>query len=392
MVRSMNHHKSALRRRRGQGLAEFALALPLLLLVLAGLLEVANLLLLYSRMEASTREAARFAALGGTDMGTREVFIQSAKESLELTPGVIEIWMTRAVLQYDEASQKYYWQGDQDGNTWGTSQEMCIYPETGCINQTSGTDPRQILGQISKSNANLAAANGDHFVVMSMYYEAKTVLNLPFFKVASGDHGRVPMRTYAVYRQEMAQTTVDMLAGGCNAYPIVLSMAVPGLNPSAYGAAHEGTALSLHRSTHEFDFLAWQRDHRTAADLDAALAYPGNSKDNAAGYINPFAPDQLSADNDRTLNESDYVAATEDGVSPTASTVQVFTKTDGNGFGRSMRVILSDGNPSTYAGGYSAYKIMGFAVIRIKNYDPSGVLEIEFVRFDRSCGESEKDK
>src|SRR6187551_1482783 len=109
----MNKYRST-RKQRGQGLAEFAISLPVLLLVLAGVLEVANLVLLYSHMDLAAREGARFGALGGTDTGVREVFYQNASETLEVEPGTIEVWIVRPVLENSGGS--FRWQGG--GSAW----------------------------------------------------------------------------------------------------------------------------------------------------------------------------------------------------------------------------------------------------------------------------------
>ncbi len=61
---------TALRRRpaqrnRGQGLVEFALILPLLLLLVFGIIEVGRLLLIYTTVQAASREAGRYASAAG---------------------------------------------------------------------------------------------------------------------------------------------------------------------------------------------------------------------------------------------------------------------------------------------------------------------------------------
>lgn len=52
-------------RQRGQGMVEFALILPLLLLLLLGVIEVGRMLVIYSSVQAASREAARYAAAAG---------------------------------------------------------------------------------------------------------------------------------------------------------------------------------------------------------------------------------------------------------------------------------------------------------------------------------------
>lgn len=52
---------------RGQALVEFALALPILLLVVYGLLEVGRMIFMYAAVTTASREAARFASAYGRD-------------------------------------------------------------------------------------------------------------------------------------------------------------------------------------------------------------------------------------------------------------------------------------------------------------------------------------
>jgi len=50
---------------KGQGMVEFALILPMLLLLLFGIIEVGRMLVVYSQVQAASREAARYAAAAG---------------------------------------------------------------------------------------------------------------------------------------------------------------------------------------------------------------------------------------------------------------------------------------------------------------------------------------
>jgi len=59
-----------LRRDNGQGMVEFALVLPILLLVIFGIIEFGRLLFTYSMISAASREGARYAAATGRVSGT----------------------------------------------------------------------------------------------------------------------------------------------------------------------------------------------------------------------------------------------------------------------------------------------------------------------------------
>ena len=59
-----------LKKDNGQGMVEFALVLPLLLLVMFGIIEFGRLLFTYSMISAASREGARYAAAAGRLPGT----------------------------------------------------------------------------------------------------------------------------------------------------------------------------------------------------------------------------------------------------------------------------------------------------------------------------------
>ena len=81
------HHNSSNLRRRGQGLVEFALIVPVLIAMLLGVMEFGWLVKNTLTVSNATREGARAAAMGKTndEIATR---IQSSMEPLSLTaPG-----------------------------------------------------------------------------------------------------------------------------------------------------------------------------------------------------------------------------------------------------------------------------------------------------------------
>ena len=55
------HHNQEKRKFKGQGLVEFALTLPIFLVLLFGVFETARLIFLYSAVFTASRDAARFA-------------------------------------------------------------------------------------------------------------------------------------------------------------------------------------------------------------------------------------------------------------------------------------------------------------------------------------------
>jgi len=58
--------------RKGQGMVEFALTLPLLLVMLLGVIEAGRMLFIYSAVTTSSREAARYGSASGSAIGSIE--------------------------------------------------------------------------------------------------------------------------------------------------------------------------------------------------------------------------------------------------------------------------------------------------------------------------------
>lgn len=59
--------RAVLKRRRGQAIVEFALVLPIFILILVGIMEFGLVFHQYLVVTSASREGARVAALGGTD-------------------------------------------------------------------------------------------------------------------------------------------------------------------------------------------------------------------------------------------------------------------------------------------------------------------------------------
>jgi Flp pilus assembly protein TadG len=94
---------------RGQAIVEFAIALPVLLLILLGIFEVGRYMFLYSSVTNASRNAVRYAsAFGKSDSGYTKYnycygIYQSAKNSAFLVP-VTTANMTIDYDLYDESA------------------------------------------------------------------------------------------------------------------------------------------------------------------------------------------------------------------------------------------------------------------------------------------------
>ena len=70
--------RAILKKKRGQAIVEFALILPVFILILLGIMEFGLVFHQYLVVTAASREGARVAALGGTDAETRTIVNSSA--------------------------------------------------------------------------------------------------------------------------------------------------------------------------------------------------------------------------------------------------------------------------------------------------------------------------
>ncbi len=93
-------HRPIFRSARGQGLVEFALILPLLLLLIVGILDFGRMLFIYANLFNAAREASRYAL---TDPGNQVAIQQAARDRIFLVPPEevnITIWYDKGPPTY----------------------------------------------------------------------------------------------------------------------------------------------------------------------------------------------------------------------------------------------------------------------------------------------------
>lgn len=397
-------------RKSGQSLVEFSVTLPILLLILASTLEVANVLMMLNRVQLAAREGARFGAMGD-EAGVLQVVQDTSQDSLIVADDRMVVWQARPIL---DTSGAWSWKDDTGATVpadWGSTMK-CMYPTT--CTEAAPILPQDIIDDMKDASTE-SYLSGDRFVIVIVKYDTDLILNLPWF---SRDGGRFPMSAYAIMRQEVDQTAVTQRRSGCSAFPIALDFSrIPGGN-----SAREGTAISnvlLNNagggSINGFSFLGWNINRMGADDIhktstncdntflyDGALRYPGNSLDPICGYENPNEP------GDKTLHRGEWVPASP--VTVTGQVEGVMTNAnhggDHIGLERALRIIVYKNrpaptteeplpNPSYYDDGTNAfyiYQVYRFAVVRVTGLQlggpGTGYLNFEFVRWDDSCGQN----
>jgi Flp pilus assembly protein TadG len=354
----------------GQSLVEFALTLPILLIILSGLMEVSSLIVTYNRTLAAAREGARIAAAGGTNDIVYETVKEASTDSLLMEPGRMEVWVVRPKVRTSPFRF-------DDGPGWGNAVEECVYPfdevtgDPTCTRTSSGTDPAQVLDRIDNINTgSFQDINNERLAVVTVYYEMDSVLDLPFFSVASGANGRVPIRVYTIMRQEIVDQTVNQTAAGCSAYPIAINGAITNANGTTFlNAAEYDRFDNVLQGNTGFQYLLWRSPG--GSPLSTTLVRPGD--ESLTEYIDS------SQSTDTQIHRNDFVWIQ-------ASAAGAATPIGGTGghvpTRRTLRVIVFTEPPAG-----SQVKVGGFAIVRITGNNPGYTsLNFEFVRIDTSCG------
>lgn len=99
------------KRERGQGMLEFALMLPIILLLLMAVMDFGRMLFLYSQVSNAAREAARFGSVVGTDPANPQYIdcsgIRDAGEGTVALPLVNFDPATDIIIEYDDGQSVF---------------------------------------------------------------------------------------------------------------------------------------------------------------------------------------------------------------------------------------------------------------------------------------------
>lgn len=344
-----NRHRGAKQVKRGQSLVEFALTLPVLLVILAGTVEVGNVLAVYNRVQTAAREGARFGAMGGDNIEVWNVVDQASKQSLVESDDRMMVWVIRPTLHID-SSGVWSWEGAgaSPASPWGPESVPplptieCVFPDD-CTTIDAASIPltaNKVLNEMQWANNTYKGLDGDRFVIAVVSYETDLLLNLPWF-TRSG--GRFPMWAYAVMRVEVAEQAIVEKKEGCTAFPLALNFyQLPNLDDTKRGEYippknPDGTYspdLKINdpaagaAESQGIGYTAWNTDYDEGPDLhdnsqicgdmdlpeagcpffNGAMQWPGNSAHLPHGYINPLGP--LSP-LDTKMNKTDWVLASK---------------------------------------------------------------------------------
>lgn len=103
-------HKTMIRKENGQGLVEFALVLPVFLMLIMGIVEFGRLMFIYNSVSTASREAARYGASVGVNPAGVEHFrdCSGIRDTAQRLAGIAPIEHADITIEYDNPGTGFY--------------------------------------------------------------------------------------------------------------------------------------------------------------------------------------------------------------------------------------------------------------------------------------------
>jgi hypothetical protein len=347
---------------KGQSLVEMAFALPMLLFLAVGIVELGYALNSYEQTINAAREGARFGSFCG---GYLDSYEGCNNDVTSIVQGA-----TSGLIQYRDY-------GDDGGNADLYIAHMDISQDCSEVEfeqqqtldtadfETAGVTQDDMLNWLSEHGYSYC---GLSFVAVDLHYRSPSFLRLPLVKQLSE---ATPMRSLTVMRKEFLPVT-----GHCGAYPIAAYWGV-------FEGMTEGDLLDdiwIGGEAGGWGWLRWKCDPNDAgsgsADTDGTLADYLTPPADADSYENP----QDCSDNELAVGK--YVWGNT-GVSNSSEIVDAL---DGL-IGRYIRVIVWD-YTNGETGSALQYHVKTFAIVQITGYalppGHGGTISARFVRYDET--------
>lgn len=423
-------HKNA---QRGQSLVEVALFFPIFIILLAGLVEVSQLLVTQNRVSSAARASTRFAADGGQDEGMVTVVLNNVTQTLQTEDNVWDIWSIRATV--NDSGNGF----NGAGGAWTFTHIYGISNTVRFDEVDEAVIQARILDELRRDefdNQPNGIAAGLDIVGTFTIHDVESILGLDAMEQLAGFSS---LQALSVMR---ITANTQNATNGCAAFPIAVhegarSVSAPGTGSNPYPNAGDFTypsnppvyqSFSNHTDDNDlldaqegdvfrvfngvgsgnFGWLLWNTGvNGDANNLENSLTWPGNSTDyspcsgpgcpggggvpgsgftyNVPGYIDPQDPA------DHAIHIDDLIAANTGTVNSNGvrNALQSHINLD-----RNLRLIVWSeavddlGNPVAQNGANARYRVAGFAVFRLVGYNLSqGWILAEFIRWDDSCGQ-----
>lgn len=401
---------------KGQSLVEVALFLPIFLVIIAGLVEVSNILVTQNSVHNAARVGARFGASGGEDVGIALAALNSVTDVLDLEDTVWDIWAIRGKVAEDGTSFEEW----EFNHSYGQKQTEAF---SSVVEADIKAEVLKQLQTDENGNTPKKIAAGLDFVGTYLVYDLNSILGLNALESLAGI---TSVRSLNVMRnQGVDEVTTD----ACTAFPIALrwdsrSILPPGETganawrtdlkypipaPNYYSFINHVPNKSLEEaregylyyiqdgsSSGQKGWICWNGCACDATALADALTWPGNSNDYtplsgkcpATGEtrVNGFV--EMGDPTDKSMHINDWVAASTGSINSNGARTQVESHIN---LGRALRIIVYQDYDGT--GSNTAYKIKRFAIMRLHGYSldqgkGESFILAEFIQWDDSCGQT----
>ena len=413
-------NRNSVKREKGQSLVEVALFFPIFLIILAGVVEVSQLIVTKNRITEAARTSARFGANGGENTGITTVALNTITQTLDTNPEYWDIWAVRGTIN-----------PNGNGfvpNTWEFEHTFGLAHTQAFSEVVESEIQIEVLEQLQKNESGqtiVASAADLRFVGIYIQHDVESILGLDAIESLTGFnsvHDLAIMRFVGVDQ---------VVTGGCDVFPIAVpegirSVTPVGVDPDPYpdisdfhnssakppyeqfiyhqkgvdlADATEGDVFRIHTGTGTADFhwLRWNVGlDVSSSNLIASMAWPGNSANydppcntqNPScistgvngemlwGYAEPDDP------TDRELHVNDWILGTTD-----ATGIQNILN-EHIAQGRTLRLPIWSNSQGV--GNDAQYQVARFAIFRLHGHNITSAnpwMLAEFIRFDNSCGQ-----
>lgn len=428
---------------KGQSLVELSIILPVLVMVLAGVVEVSNLLITQNRITTAARTAAGFGAANydphdwpETAMEMGQVALNTVTETLKLSQSKWDVWSVHATT-------------NDVGDGFDSFDALHV---VGSYDVISDTEWAIIEGQVqndvlSELQSTGIGSSGNLEVVASVaYHQIETILGLPVWRWA----GLKTLRGFTVMRVSEMPPNVNCsllpISVHYNQYSIYPSNWEPGLklNAARFPAdrveifpvgngpdgfeypnpppvyVNEATAPALRTNTYvknwpgvplqhaqpghvfwareegpsgSYGWLSW-RPPSSAETLRTSLTYPGD-------YLGQYPaspadmgttgdpPDAETGDQDGILEVHEWVENSTGNISAAEDVIRGYVTS-----GTPVTLIMTDIS-NGLTGENANYRVAGFITVKLLGYSfqgsqPNRWILFEFVDWGDACPVAEE--
>ncbi len=393
----------------GQSVVETALVLPILIMLIAGIVEFSNLIITKNRIASAAGAAARFGTRGGEDEGMAVVALNAITQTMDMDPQKWDMWSIRGQVNQngDGFVSPPVWE-----HIYG-NQQTATYTET--VQRFNNSEIQdEILAELVETQLGVTNADAKDIEFVGAYLSHDTDFILGFDALADLARSSKTMSQLHVMRRTGLDT--ESTDGCTGVLPIVVEEGVRSVKEVQYPAAgsfdHPSPAPDFNRFIHNVEdipldhakegyiFLAsggkspgdfyWAKWNELigagAGTVANSLAFPGNSHI----YTGSPAPGYMKYGDisDHSMHQGENLGLNDFGNWDSgAIAAELREHLDQK---RTFRVPTYRHDPTNTA---PYVTINGFAVIRLRGYNlettPSNSwLLFEFVRWDNSCGQA----